>query len=348
MTNDCTSTVLPAKPSKSIGLEYLRVICMLLVIVNHLVADFNSNPNTSDIFRHFWRINTPMISFGMPMFFFISGILLMRQFHSGKFREVTFFQFVRKKFVRLMIPYIVFTGLTMIWYRFFDIRAIIELNFWHLWFLPTLLWCSILIYLYIDNMKLSGAKGFAANMLLLTICMILPFAGFPKFMALDSMAYWIFTFVSGVLFERYRPVKMSLSGWIVGVVLSVAIYTALWTFLPWEYRGEPTLAYMLSLMVLMGAVCGFFECVHINTTTVAHQLVMFVATFSFSIYNIHYLIIGITARRPILQILDIIHVNDTTPVMLIIAQCALVVLVSLGLCWMYKYCRRKINSPFAN
>ena len=243
-----------------------------------------------------------------------------------------------------MIPYIVFTCLTMLWYRFFDIRAIVELNFWHLWFLPTLMWCTSLLFLYLDNVKLSGIKGLAANLSLLTICMTLPFMGFPKYLALDSMAYWIFTFVCGVLFERYRSTKTSLSGWSVATVLSAAIYIVVWMFIPWEYRGEPTLAYMLSLVVLMSSVCGLFESIRINTATIANQIILFIAAFSFSIYNIHYLVIGITVRRPVLKILNIIHVNDTTPAVLIMVQCALVVSVSLGLCWMYQYCHRKIRN----
>lgn len=335
--------------NRSVGLEWLRVICMFLVIINHLVAQFYSIPGTSDVFKQFWKINTPMISFGMPMFFFISGMLLMRQFRSGKLNKMSFSAFFHKKFVRLMVPYIVFTAITMLWYRFFDINAFTQLNFWHLWFLPTLMWCCCLSFLYMANVRMTHTVELIVNAVLLVLCLALPFVKVTNVLALDSVAYWIFTFVGGMLFERYRPVHAKLYSWGVAVVLSSAVYITVWTFMPWEYRGEPSLSYMLSLLVLMGSICGMVENFDMKADSMVHQVVLFIAAFSFGIYNVHYLIIGMTVRRPIMKLLDYLHVNDaTTPGLLVIIQCVLVLLISMGLCWGYGYGMTKIKKYISN
>ncbi len=75
----------------------LTVFAMVLVVIGH--SDITDN------FKHLW-IYRWVYSFHMPLFFFISGFLFYLTNPIDKFQRSSYSSFLKKKSVRLLIPFI--------------------------------------------------------------------------------------------------------------------------------------------------------------------------------------------------------------------------------------------------
>lgn len=95
-------------------------------------------------------------SFHMPLFFIISGYL-----SGNRNKAISFQSYVKKKFESLVYPYITFSLINLLWYLIFHIickvsadmtmadvviRIFTTYGYHALWFLPTMFWCSIAMY----------------------------------------------------------------------------------------------------------------------------------------------------------------------------------------------------------
>jgi fucose 4-O-acetylase-like acetyltransferase len=83
--------------------------------------------------------------FVMQAFMFLSGYLYKPV---GKHEIIPF---IRKKVLRLLLPYFVFSFLIMLTSGFFSLKELFQ-GFWHLWFLWALFWCFI-FSVFIDYSK---------------------------------------------------------------------------------------------------------------------------------------------------------------------------------------------------
>lgn len=84
--------------------ELLTIIAMLLVIAGHCEVTYE--------YRQTWIFNW-IYSFHMPLFFFISGFLFALTNTRNRLLKTTYLQFFKKKFIRLMIPFIFFNLITI-------------------------------------------------------------------------------------------------------------------------------------------------------------------------------------------------------------------------------------------
>lgn len=138
----------------------LRAIAILMVVFGHSIILYSNNWN---LYNTSW--NVPFLNvlkecidlIQMPLFFSISGYLF---FYS--YKTISFIDLVKKKFKRLLIPFISFSFLWLIpirklvRYTPYINKGIIDIfiNYillgkdnGHLWFLPCLFLCFILTYI---------------------------------------------------------------------------------------------------------------------------------------------------------------------------------------------------------
>ena len=178
--------------------DTLKFIGILLVILGHINFPLNG-------FIYTWH---------MPLFFMVSGFFI-------KF-ETSFKDFIVKNFKRLMIPYFIFSiiGLFMEMLKRYllhrealdyvhEIKGIfIDMDFaglcntyaFVLWFLPTLFFSRIFLYLIKNNIPSLLLQSFAVVLLFMGSFYIgLPF-GLDS--ALNSL---IFVYAGNIIFEKRLP-----------------------------------------------------------------------------------------------------------------------------------------------
>lgn len=80
----------------------------------------------------------------MPMFIAISGFLFGGQLIRRQ--PITFAKMLKSKFMRLMVPFFVFTVLFMFTQNAVSIKPFYQWTYSHLWFLPMLFWCFVATY----------------------------------------------------------------------------------------------------------------------------------------------------------------------------------------------------------
>lgn len=126
-------------------IDIAKGILIILVVVGHVVT--GSNFITKVMIR---VIN----SFHMPAFFIVTGILV----NNDKLRTKSFWVFLKKKAVRLLVPYVVFELVGMLWQMFLlhqntidfstVIRKILTVECYvgADWFLVALFFAEMLIY----------------------------------------------------------------------------------------------------------------------------------------------------------------------------------------------------------
>ena len=104
--------------------------------VRYSCSNVNENINT---------VAKLLVTTALPMFFFISGYVYALNFKErNKYGE--FLSFVKNKCIRLIIPTISFTIVYLIFFpREYTIVEMLS-GVGHLWFLPTLFVCFLLIY----------------------------------------------------------------------------------------------------------------------------------------------------------------------------------------------------------
>jgi fucose 4-O-acetylase-like acetyltransferase len=153
---------------------YIRVFATILVVIGHcwfydgfsgFHSDILPGYETNGILK--W-MNKIIYSFHMPVFFFISGLLLASKLRSNK--QFKLCSFIANKAKRLLIPYIVITIFYCLPIKtlcgLFDNRDLftsyLDQIFYatdsHMWFLLALFWCMLvggcIIYIHYHKPKL--------------------------------------------------------------------------------------------------------------------------------------------------------------------------------------------------
>lgn len=148
-------------------IDVMRGIGILFVMLGHSIVIMD-NP-----------INRTILSFHMPLFFFISGIL----FFGKTFDNISFCKYIKKKFQVLIIPQIL-QGIILVSYRFFqsamhlvvDGETIIWSNIFNLdffgWFLIVLFLMDIIMFFELKIFKNINIQ------IVITIISLVMFFGF--------------------------------------------------------------------------------------------------------------------------------------------------------------------------
>lgn len=148
----------------------LTLFAMTLVVIGH--SDISLD------FKKLW-IYRWIYSFHMPLFFFISGFLFCLTMPLEKLKTTSMFSFMKKKLVRLLIPFLFINTIIFIIKSTFikdsslmqhpvsmDFESIIDSTLFHpmgfMWFLPALFSIFIIvfpIYKYVKASNLNKGGG---------------------------------------------------------------------------------------------------------------------------------------------------------------------------------------------
>lgn len=218
----------------------LTVFATILVVIGH--------SDITDDFKNLW-IYKWVYSFHMPLFFFISGFLFCYTLPVEKLRNTTFFSFVKKKAIRLMIPFLFINTVifviksrlsdpammqnpvTLDWGSFLDSTLFNPMGF--MWFLPTLFVIFAVVFLmykYLKNSKINGG-GYLLFMFLAVIGMAILSVFLPKikFMQVSNAVYYASYFLTGIIYCDYKIAvdRFLRKYWVVIGVLTLAASVSL-------------------------------------------------------------------------------------------------------------------------
>lgn len=177
----------------------IRVILIVLLVLYHSFAIFNGawespihlNLNISV----YWWIASFSYSFMLETFVFISGYILGYQESFKGLNIYTFQNLVLKKGKRLLLPSISFSIIYYVIFFDFD-KSVIEILYsilngcGHLWFLPMLFWCFILMFL-LHKIGYKNKKVIFYISIFISLFSIVPL----PFRLTNTMYYFFFFFM---------------------------------------------------------------------------------------------------------------------------------------------------------
>ncbi len=199
--------------------------------INYTLPSNISDEYFSGLFTFFKMLPTWIYQFHMPLFFALSGAVLALK------PIKNFDKLCKGKFKRLIIPYFIYGCLFMIPIKYisgFYVNSsilpalkgfLIGIEGSHLWFLPSLFWCTIsfaIIYLLFSKVTESKYVLLIVTGIIQILYNYLPFDVFFLKMGLS----YIFWFASGFVFELERKslhynFKKNMIYFIITIILEI-------------------------------------------------------------------------------------------------------------------------------
>ncbi len=176
------------------SIDILKGIGILFVIIGHM----------SQYIPH--NLLIYIYSFHMPLFFYVSGYL-----YKEKYENLTFFEYVKKRFLQLIYPYFTLTIINFLWFllkdhtiigcgkyilSFLYSNYIFDMNYvGAIWFLA----CLFIVEIFYFLLKRKKSNGFLYGSLILCLCagLILSKINFIR------LPFWIDIAFFGILFYHF-------------------------------------------------------------------------------------------------------------------------------------------------
>ncbi|WP_411169360.1 acyltransferase [Clostridium sp. MB05] len=152
---------------RNLNIDILRVVCSIFIVIIHIIDFYILNYNEiGEIFWTFINIFESFIRFAVPIFFMISGALLIKNFKES---AITFY---KKRLIKIVVPYILISifysiGNQILKNGIISLEIIIKniLTFdahYHLWFFEPLIGIylivplirKVIVYLENNNKKI--------------------------------------------------------------------------------------------------------------------------------------------------------------------------------------------------
>lgn len=186
-------------------ISILRSLSILVVVFFHVYqymyveAHF---PETVNVYHHaYWWFNQCVgINLAMPMFTLISGYLFDFLYHRGKYQSLL--PLVKKKALRLLLPFLVFGTLMMATVGVsFEPWKLYTGGFMHLWYLSALFWCFPLAWVI---KKYIGNEVLKVIILLVFLLMASQDEVLPRILGLHHITRWFGWFMLGEMLASYQ------------------------------------------------------------------------------------------------------------------------------------------------
>ena len=205
-------------------INYLQSFAVTLVIIGHCFP----KPNSVEILPLWAKIIPHIIySFHMPLFFALAGFLFMNSFHRQSESIKTFTNFVRNKFIRLIIPYFSIGTLAyllkvFIFNKFAYRPAALNILSYiksmlipsenpniYLWFLPTIFFVFLFSYLVLGN---NNYKKFNPIIWVILSFLVSFFSYFThiKWFNICGVLYYQFYFFVGILLFIFKELLVKI------------------------------------------------------------------------------------------------------------------------------------------
>lgn len=212
----------------------LRCIAILLIVIHHSMCAFEGWPpnHTIDIPvpSIFSSLSIVLKAFGLGAFSFISGYVLYYQ--SKKNESWTIF--LRKKVKRILLPCIIWSIFYSLLYPSFMLEIWPSgINGSHLWYLPVLFVCILLISidLYCTQLTKSIAWMIIAWMLLFMLCRVTTFRTIHEcvnYLPVVFVGYLCNRLDINKLIDRYKCSILTMGGVICVIVTFCNIHLFSW------------------------------------------------------------------------------------------------------------------------
>lgn len=252
-------------------IEYIRIISIFCVILFHALGIITGKeiiPNSYDL-SILRKISGHLVGIAVPFFLFIAGYLYRKPLPGGKT------SFILKKAKRLLLPYPIFTVLTMLASGYFDATELYTGGFWHLWFLTSLFWCFV-ISVYIDY----SSKWI---WFLIPISLGLSLVRLPSFLGVQDFVEWYYYFAIGAIVKCHR-INIS-HKWIVSIACICVYIVVIWIF-PFHYR-ERSIIHAIAISALIYGIWILIKDLKLKL----NRVVCLLGQCSMGIYILHYIVL---------------------------------------------------------
>ncbi len=273
-------------------LVVLRAFAIILVVFGHSIIIFDPEWTMfepSQPSELLYTVKRFINVVQMPLFISLSGYLF---YSSISKRDSTYFEFVKKKYLRIIIPYIIITFLWMNpikWIvKFQDINSWEQLLFGqilgkgetngHLWFL----YCLFVIFLISKFIILIEYKWYVDFILLGILSLIHLASGkLTGLFSISTVSYYFVYFFVGYMINKYLShFEKKHNKFFIPCIICI------WTFC--VYFSHPISNLILVILILIGIYMISFNRIHKS------KFVNDISTFSFGIYLFHSPLIYIT------------------------------------------------------
>lgn len=186
----------------------IRLILVVLLVYYHAFAIYSGGWEPISGYpsiKLYWWLGKLSYAFLLESFVFVSGYVFGFQVRTKGYSKIKIIPLIWGKFKRLIVPSICFSVFYVLLFKDFKSQPISVLLYdiisgvGHLWFLPMLFWCFLLIWV-IEKLKLNSAVVLSVLLLLSIVPQVpIPFQ-------LNHTFYYMFFFYVG-----YRLQKESIS-----------------------------------------------------------------------------------------------------------------------------------------
>jgi fucose 4-O-acetylase-like acetyltransferase len=279
---------------RDIQLDALRGLAIILVVTGHVLA-------FSDV-QHFQ--NKPLFniiySFHMPLFFFISGFLVY-----GHFKSPTVI-WVKKKFIGLVVPYLVFSFMYFFLFRGFSVSSLTldnllraafsYMNSDSAWFLPVLFETLVVLTIIINAEK--KLKVFTLPTVLIIFLVILPLIPISSSKGIDQIVRYSPFVIIGYYTSIYNQKK--------SVIPEMDLYIT---------KKDLLFALMYPIIYLLRNAPSFYTwSSKIAQYLSGHEILIILNNYSAQLFYLYYFYItafaGIAMCFVIVKILSKLHVMN--------------------------------------
>ena len=228
--------------------DVIRAVAAVIVVFFHAYQMMYAPahfPDTSELYReqYYW-FNSICLWFHMPIFIFVSGgVYGYLWTNKGKYRE--FWPFVKNKFQRLLVPYVVFAVIFMLSTNAWNWSSLYSGAYSHLWFLSMLFWCFVITAI-INKWNLASNVWIRWAVLILSFLCLCFVRSSWKFVGITYVYGWFFWFYLGFVVYTYRQ---KLYDWIKRTVVVPFILPVIYCACMWY------------MVVVVGDYGADFKCV---------------------------------------------------------------------------------------
>ncbi len=311
----------------------LRILCIVVVVFFHGYGMMYANhfpTDVAELYRQQYELINQygLINWAMPMFVFISGFLFGRQL---KRKPLSLVKVIKDKFVRLMVPFFVFTIFFMLTTNSLSWEPFYRWTYWHLWFLPMLFWCFIVTYL-IHPLIMNNRAWVAILTLLVLFAISLVGKVVPMIIGVHNVHLWICWFAFGTWFCSHEHLITKGFSRNPVAICGISIYVIVSYLVPWEYGSNN----LMGTIATLGGILALWSMANMITwsDSMWTKFVITLSGASFGIYIFHnwveMFMISRTAQR--LIPLDYWAIEHTTLFPLLFSLMAFI--ISWGLTWL--------------
>ncbi|MCC7278357.1 MAG: acyltransferase [Chromatiaceae bacterium] len=266
--------------NKNLHIQTLRGLACVLLVLYHVIGsnEYHGLLVTDGLVRWF---NDGLAYLRMPLFTVLSGLVYgLRPFKRGGNSRA----FLVGKARRLLVPMLVVGTLFALiqsktpgthegiqhWYLIHIIPVA------HYWFLESLLWIFVLIWLLELSAILSRPSGYAL-IWLASMILYLAVRG-PREFGITGAIYLLPYFLAGLAVTRFDLWTALSRPWLRGILLLLAVLSVVWMGLPQPDQDRRA----LSILVAGMSLCGLCLSLPIEWPWLAR-----IGTYSYAIYLFH-------------------------------------------------------------